>query len=241
MTDIQQLRQKISALQLPYNDAKMVEVTPDWQVDGLAFFPVGRGLWAAGNETLPKGGVLVLGQDFGDAEYTKTVVDKGGETPQASPTWRNLLKLLGDAKEPMGNCFFTNALMGLRVEKGMIGKAPGMKHDGFRQKCQEVFKEQLRLQQPRAVWVLGMEVLKFLLPLSPRMQEHWAGVSTLKELDQTAASALLREVAFEGVDSLKVNVAVLTHPSYWPNLLRREFAEKDGLAALITLMQDSLK
>jgi len=237
MSDIQLLRETLRSLKLPYSaDTGMVEVSE--QVKGIAFFPVGRGLFDDG-ENLPKGKIMILGQDFGTLSYTQNL-PQSGEDVEKNATWRNLLELISGAKISENECFFTNAIMGVREkEEKMTGKSPGMKHKGFRKKCQEFFEFQIETQKPTTIWALGMEVMRFLLPLSSELREKWGKISTLKSLDETS-TPLLKAIHFDNNKLLKTNVLILTHPCIWSNLEKRKFNEIKGVEAIREMMRQSL-
>lgn len=238
MIDIQLLREKLLRLNLPYSaEAGMVEVSEQLQ-KGLAFFPVGRGLFGDG-EDLPKGKIMILGQDFGTLSYTQNL-PQSGEDIRTNATWRNLLKLIRDAKISENECFFTNAIMGVREkEEKMTGKSPGMKHEGFRKKCQDFFEFQLETQKAATIWALGMEVMRFLLPLSSELRKKWSRISSLKSLDETS-TPLLKSVHFDNTNLLKTNVLILSHPCIWSNLEKRKFNEIKGVDAILEMMRQSL-
>jgi len=214
----------------------MVEVSGQLQ-NGLAFFPVGRGLFGDG-EDLPKGKIMILGQDFGTLSYTQNL-PQSGEDIKTNATWRNLLELIRGAKISEGDCFFTNAIMGVRKNEKMVGKSPGMKHDKFREKCQEFFEFQFETQKPATIWALGVEVMKFLLPLSSELKGKWSKISSLKSLDETS-TPLLKAIHFDNNKLLKTNVLILTHPCIWSNLERRKFNEIKGVEAIREMMCQSL-
>lgn len=81
------------------------------QLRGTAFFPGGAGLWREGPAgelpTMPCGGVMVVGQDFGTKATFLRLMPLGGEAE--SPTWRPLRVLLSKAGISLNECFFTNA------------------------------------------------------------------------------------------------------------------------------------
>lgn len=63
-----------------YRASGMVRVGPESRVAGPAFVPVGRGY--APGVAFPVGGVMVLGQDFGNEHDLAAVVAQGEETDE---------------------------------------------------------------------------------------------------------------------------------------------------------------
>ena len=115
---------------------------------GVAFFPGGSGLWdqnaPSAAPRMPIGGTMVLGHDFHSETGFKNSLTAGTENVK-SPTWRNLLRLLGDAGLDLRSCFFTNFFMGLRKGKQSTGVFPGRGDAEFLRRCQEFFLTQLSI------------------------------------------------------------------------------------------------
>jgi uracil-DNA glycosylase len=147
-----------------YGNSGMTPIVPIEK--GLGFFPYGSGL-GVNCKTFPKGGIMVLGQDFGTIDYVHGLKGKGES--QNLPTWRNIIRLLNKTGINENECFFTNAIMGARVAgESMTGQAPPFKTkkypDGerFLKECIQFFIFQVEIQRPRLIICMGKWVLQFL-------------------------------------------------------------------------------
>jgi uracil-DNA glycosylase len=135
---------------------------------GLGFFPYSNGLWEGKNAraTFPLNGIMILGQDFGTTGY----VEKLKSLPESEglPTWRNIKKLMKECGINMSDCFFTNAIMGVRIAgEPMVGKSPPFKrkhHGGkdFLDACYTFFEHQVAVQKPKMIICLGKWPLEML-------------------------------------------------------------------------------
>jgi hypothetical protein len=125
----------------------------------VGFFPLGYGVlnYAPGAEltALRSCDVFVLGNDFGTAKYTDSLVDH--KEKATNPTIRNLLSEKG-LHLNVETTFFTNFFMGLRTSEQQTGVKHGIT-DEFRNFCLEFLKVQLEHTKPKLIIVLGKEVL----------------------------------------------------------------------------------
>ena len=178
-------------------------------ITGTAFFPGGHGLWMEHVEPhFPVGGIMILGHDFhSEEEYQKSLERKKEDLN--APTWRNLRSLLQEADVPLHHCLFTNFFMGLRACTETTGPFPGRKDPAFVQRCAAFFLHQVRLQQPRAVVVLGSEVPSLFAPLAHQL-EPWRG-ARLGAIDRAGATHITN-VQFT-TDAPPCTVISLIHPS----------------------------
>ncbi len=165
---------------------------------------------------MPSGKVMVLGQDFHNEQNYATSLRVGHEL--YTPTWQGLLDLLGRANISLSDCFFTNAYMGLRAGQSSTGPSPGTGERGFRERCQAfLVEDQIAVQQPRLILVLGLQVADFIAPLSPDLAA-WRTANSWKRLD--AAGPVKHGVRFGG-GLTPVDVVALLHPSLRrPNLAK---------------------
>jgi hypothetical protein len=211
-----------------YVASGMVRVGPEQRVAGRAFVPVGRG--HAPDVPFPRGGVLVLGQDFGSERNLDDVVAAGEETDEAVPTWRESVKALREAAIPIEACWFTNYVMGVRRgrESNCEGRSPGLRRGALRSACARLFPLQLRAQRPCAVVVLGTYLPPVLANDFPSVFGAWRGGSfPRRDVDDGAA---LRDAQMGDV-TVPLVVSIL-HPSLrGPNLHRRRFAGREGAEA----------
>ena len=191
-------------------------------IQGTAFFPGGAGLWrerlGGCLPEMPYGKVMVLGQDFGSEQNYSTSFHVGHELD--TPTWLELSLLLERAMITPKDCFFTNAYMGLRTGRSSTGPSPGTRkeNDGFRERCQTfLLEDQIAVQQPRLLLLLGLEVVKFIAPLSPDLT-GWRRARSWRNLD--AAGPVKHGVRF-GDGAARAAVVALLHPSLrGPNLVK---------------------
>ena len=143
------------------------------RLTGQGFFPGGDGLWREGDSASLRGpsqcqfplkGIMCLGNDFG----SKVGFSRLGiyENP---PTWRHLRRRFELADIPGQRCFFTNAYMGLRADRGALDHPIVMyQYDSF---CAEFLEFQILTQQPRLIVVLGdrpLGLLRKVIPLAMR-------------------------------------------------------------------------
>ena len=88
-------------------------------INGTAFFPGGSGLYLKERDRniveFPFGGVMVLGHNFDSESGFRKSIERGEEI-LTTGTWGPILALLQEASIPVGQCFFTNAFMGLCEE-----------------------------------------------------------------------------------------------------------------------------
>lgn len=187
-------------------------------IEGTAFFPGGSGLYMESRDPedlkFPTCGVMVLGHNF-DSEVGFEASLARGKERLTIGTWGSLLKLLGDAKIPLAECFFTNAFMGLCAGADNL-KYPGRSR-AFLSACLAFLQQQIAMQQPRLIVSLGRFVPPMLAMLSPDLS-HWRGHETpLEVLDANPIKGASLQVGSESVPTVVVPIA---HPSY-PNNRKR--------------------
>ena len=126
---------------------------------GQGFFPGGDGLWrqdsalsTVSDGSLPIGGVVFLGDDFGTLVSFNRLRRAGFENV---PTWRHIKARVRHAGIPSEKSFFTNAIMGLREDVSAIGKMSWQSIPEFAQFCGEFLRFQLEILAPRLVVVMG--------------------------------------------------------------------------------------
>ena len=185
-------------------------IAPTERIAGTSFFPGGDGLW---NPTLafPERPVMIVGHNFDGLAAYRASVERGCED-LSSPTWKQLQAWFDQLPLSLDQCFFTNALMGIKVGSatGAI-RAPRP----YRSQCRAFLLQQIEIVRPRLIVTLGSHVLAILRPLSSELQTHWRSGNSLAALDR-ADAAIVRGASFGRARN--VNVVALTHPSYWaPN------------------------
>lgn len=128
-------------------------------IDGTSCFPGGTGIWRGdcygGPLPLyfPKRPVMFIGHNFDSIEAHARAVRVKGEAN--STFWGNLKDFLANAGplDP-ADCFFTNALMGLKPDKP-DGTMPDC--SGYRMQCQTFLIKQIEIIEPSAIITLGSE------------------------------------------------------------------------------------
>ena len=232
MTDIEKLKEQLNKLSSYPERMKKINL----EIKGRAFFPGGKGTFA-NDEIISNKEIMILGQDFDTQKKYEVAKANGGEDVTKNKTWKNLLSFLEQTKIQPENCFFTNAIMGVRLTDIATGESPAFKDKEFIGKCQDFFLFQLQLQKPKAVFALGLQVAKFLSDTSNDL-------SYLKKIDKFASidiqnKQILEKVKFKnGIESTLV---FLMHPSARTyNLNNRQYMEMNGAEAQIKMVKDAI-
>ena len=235
------------AIEALFSALPEIEPYPDgvrslWdRIPGIAFFPGGAGLWnvSPGHPLppMPVRGVMVLGHDFHSEDAFAKSLAAGSEV-SLSPTWPALLSLLKVSSIPYESCFFTNAYMGLRRGSATMGRFPGSRDAGFRDRCRRFLLRQLSAQKPTLILTLGRWVPEFIAPLSRQLQP-WAKAKSLLAID--AASPVMSQVQFDGAEAPPCTVVALTHPCLrGPNVRRRRYGALLGHAAEVAMIRSAV-
>jgi hypothetical protein len=104
------------------------------------------------NGALQQGGVLFLANDFGVLKSYQKLARNGFENVL---TWRNVKRRVIAAAIPVESTFFTNAIMGLRVDGTALTQKSWQKMPRFSQFCREFLDFQLSALKPRLTVVMG--------------------------------------------------------------------------------------
>ncbi len=216
------------------DDAPMRRITK-W-IPGRAFFPGGAGLFRSTKANLlppmPQRPIMLVGHNF-DSETGYAESLAGGEETISTGTWRNLLKVLGDAEINPADCFFTNAIMGLIPGDKNTGESPGFLDPSFRGRCAEYLRFQIDTIRPRAVVTMGLEAFAVVREAIPaiRGERRLVQWSTI----DCCGQQFLRRVILGGQ---LFCLAALVHPSFRnSNYRHRSFEDKTGNAAEIELLR----
>ncbi|MEP6717174.1 MAG: uracil-DNA glycosylase family protein [Terriglobia bacterium] len=135
-------------------------------IPGTAFFPGGAGLWRGSQsfgsmpEHFPESAIMFVGHNFDSGRAHDVSKERGGEAQ--SVFWRNLLAYLSHAGVDPAQCFFSNALMGLKPGSA-LGPMPTT--PGYRDECQAFLNEQIRIVKPSLVVALGGDASDRLMKL----------------------------------------------------------------------------
>lgn len=205
-------------------------------VNGLAFYPAGRGVWhndiLSSPPPVPVGRVMVLGNNFGTVDYYTTTTLRQ-ESPTDS-TWRPLLASLRDAAINPADCFFTNVLIGLIEGQSLTDEFPGLADPRFVNRCLEHFEEQLRQVKPCLLLTLGKVPARLVARLSPDLAS-WRPDFSFAALDRSRSS-LAPRVTFKCIPH-PVTCAALVHPCFkHSNVRHRRFESLKGQAAETALL-----
>lgn len=203
-------------------------------ITGTGFFPGASGL-GFGEKPLASRPIMVLGQDQDNQKgHKKSEGEEGGEL--YSPTWKNMRKMFKDAGLDLGECYFTNFIMGVRVAKRNTGPSPALAYPEFMEACSTLFIQQLQAQQPRVIICLGMMPFKLLSLVSFGLRIRSIGIDTFKELDARKMS-VVPDVQFDALPGQRLVVVTICHPSYKLNGPKR-FADNKGVySSEVALLQ----
>jgi hypothetical protein len=101
-------------------------------------------------EFFPENAVMFVGHNFDSIRAHPVSKEAGGEAQ--SPFWRNLLAYLSHAGLEPEDCFFSNALMGLK-QGSTTGPTPST--PAYKDECQAFLAEQIQIVKPSLVVALG--------------------------------------------------------------------------------------
>jgi hypothetical protein len=137
-------------------------------VNGTAFFPGGSAL-RRGNgpfgglpDLFPDAPVMFVAHNFDSIPAYEKCVRKGGEA--RTFFWRILLDYLCHAGISPEQCFFTNALMGLKPGSA-VGAMPA--GPGYHDECQAFLKCQVEIVSPSLIVALGQKARERIATLRP--------------------------------------------------------------------------
>lgn len=240
---------ELHPIDLLFNKLKEISTYPDGVVpvpqrmEDTAFFPGGAGLWGTQSShslpPMPIGQVMILGHDFSsEVDYYRSLANQGENLK--SPTWRNLLWLLGEVAISPQSCFFTNVYMGLRAGNAKItGRFPGARSPHFVHQCQTFLADQIATQRPRLILTLGVHVPAVIAPLSADLG-GWAHLKRFRALD-THGPSMLPTVHFREPINVRATVAALTHPSLWHRcVLERSYGSLHGREAELQMLREAI-
>jgi uracil-DNA glycosylase len=207
-------------------------------VSSLGFYPVGRGLSQDGWNTISDKKYMILGHDFGGYKgYRKALLDQAES--KNGPTWRKLLALLSKAGIHEDECFFTNAIMGQRREElSSIKNDCWIQEEAFKEDCLAFLQQQLILQQPTAIFVLGKEAIPLLRQLHPILGKLKSSLTYI-ELDSSPLQAeLCAPIEVDYMPNNPLRLVYLVHPSYRHlNVKSRKFNNFVGEDAEVEMLR----
>ncbi len=264
---IQKWQKDAWEIEPPDKKIKRAIASLDGGLKGRAFFPEGLGLQRLDRSTgEPLPDILVIGHNFGTLEYRK-LVEKFGGSEESKPTWSNLIRLLGEVSVDLDRCFMTNWFIGFGPKQ--IGKllkdhicgsacSPAETKCSIRRyekECLDLIIDQIRVFKPKAVLLLGEEVIRRAHKIAPNNEQlkSWGtvkGTSFFSKVDSIGALASNVVLAAD----FRTNFVALVHPSFHhlnhvlraPNALReklereRQKCQTAGRKAEIDLITKSL-
>jgi hypothetical protein len=205
-----------------------------YPVAGRGFFPVVSGSFHSGSLTAPlkPRKLLFVGQDWGCKDNLVPLTrDKDNDVK--SGTGKILLELLTEAKIPLQECFFTNALFGVRSGATNTGVSPGWKHPKFVGQCSKAMLAQIEALRPNGVICLGRDAPALLSQLMPEC-EAWNSAGSYRAIDE-ANCGVLNIQSYPGITV----AAILLHPSFRrPNAKHRKYGGEIGHKAELKILAD---
>lgn len=237
MTDYQKLFEELKQLQYPDT---MIPIPIGDNILTHGFFPGGKGTFN-NDETISDKNIMILGQDF-DCEKNYKAIKNNQEDIDKNFTWKNLLSFLEKVGTKSDECFYTNAIMGIRKGNIGTGKSPAFMDGNFINQCQVLFLKQLEIQKPKAIFVLGKNVAEFLASLEKDGFDkliNWKRIKNFAEIDE-AEAYLKTEVIF--INDIVTNLVILVHPSLrHANLRHRRLVNYSGNDVEVEMVKDFLK
>ena len=237
------------------------------ELEGRAFFPEGLGLQRLVRSTEDsQPDILVVGHNFGTLDYRKKLAEKFGGSEDNKPTWRNLKSLLGDV---MDRCFMTNWFIGFgsnqtgkflpnhTCNSGCSPSETKCSIRKYEEECLNLIINQIRVLKPKAVLLLGEEVIRRAHKIAPDNDrlKSWHRIKASRffsEVDKIGALASNVDVPEE---DFTTNFVALIQPSFHmqnhahraPEALRvkltqaRKECQTAGRQAEIDLIRKSLE
>lgn len=231
MTDIQKLFNKIKTYSYPET---MISI--NGEISGQAFFPGGKGTFL-NDDDLSNKDIMILGQDFDGERNYNISLQRGKEDIEKNPTWKNMLMFLESLSISPNNCFFTNAILGIRKGASGTGVSPAFKDKKFLKDCQDFFQYQLEIQKPKVIFVLGKQVAEFLSGTSEDLK-CWARFKNFNSID-SAGNQIITATFQKGITS---KLVLLTHPSFRPsNIHRRKYLNYVGNEAEMKMVERAIQ
>lgn len=230
-----------------------------------AFFPGGSGLWSTPTAKewqvlsrlqicrsffdnnnpvpiIPKGEVMVLGQDFGPKCWHEKY-SREEAYDLDSDTWKNLLEYLHCVDIYPKDCFFTNAYMGL-MEKGRLKKMKAKEFNQFKKTCKLFLDKQIRMQKPQLILALDEYAIDLIAELSSDGLAKWSPWPGFEKLNDE--SSWISDVHFRDSEEQPATVVTLVHPGWrsahvWRRRYRKCNRKFTGKCAELAMLKDALE
>jgi hypothetical protein len=169
-------------------------------IPGTSFFPGGMGLWRGdvpfgdAPHFFPEAPIMFLAHNFDSIEAYKAARKRGGEGDK--PFWKVLKDFLQTASVDPSDCFFTNALMGLKPGAAS-GKMPSV--PGYKKQCRCFLLRQIEIVGPRAIVVLGSDAESEIRGAIRMRQPGDLGIAWTKVMHPSARSVNQRPTRAEWI------------------------------------------
>lgn len=200
---------------------------------GRGFFPVASGSFRDNRIDAPliPRKIMFVGQDWG-AKDSLDALEKDQDEDMKSRTVSNLCGLLEEAEIQLQDCFFTNALFGVRTGKKSTGTSPGWKDQLFVDECSKALQFQIDILKPKAIICLGRHAPRLLRILFPECN-IWHSSAGFKKIDSAGHSTLELDS-----QSSPMIAAILLHPSFRKlNRRYRCFPDSNGLDPEVAILR----
>jgi uracil-DNA glycosylase family 4 len=186
-----------------------IGLTSGFPVAGCGFFPVASGSFHDGclTTSITPRKLMFIGQDWG-CEDNLGPLNSYKDADIKFGTGKILLNLLKEARIPLNECFFTNALFGVRSGATNTGPSPGWNDQKFVDCCADALRVQIEAVRPKGIICLGRAAPALMMRLMSECAP-WQSAKSFTAIDK-AGNAVIR------IGSLpRVNVAaILVHPSF---------------------------
>lgn len=212
----------------------LVPVTGHLQ--GTAFFAAAAGLrvppGGRGLPPFPRGGVMFVGNNLDSERDFLDRLASGnahGDPPDMMDTWKALYPLLDAADLDPGDCFFTNAYVGLIAGPNAEGDPKVRPGCDFDQWCAAFLGLQLETMRPRAVVALGRTARRAL--------GRWLGVQSWRAGTAPTPGYVVLELGAHRAAGI-----ALVHPSgHSRNHWRIRYGDRTGFAAEARLLYEATR
>jgi len=179
---------------------------------GPAFFPEGLGLQNVSPARAEWPTIMAIGHYFGSKRYRSAIDTRGREDDRR--TWLNLENLLRGSDVEIERCYMTNWFVGLHPEK-QVGEFLPYENVRYEDECRNLLLKQIRTLRPKAILLLGLNVVRRAYKLIPRL-EPWQTAIGWRDVDSSKIGSVLCDA--DVLDSgIRTNIVALLHPSFAPS------------------------
>lgn len=202
-------------------------------IAGRGFFPVTSGSFHDGSiHSQVRRKILFVGQDWGCIGALADL-EKNADADIGGTTGRHLSALIGRSGIPLEECFFTNALFGVRTGNTNVGRNAAWKEKDFCQACKEALILQIKEIKPSVIVSLGRDAPRLLGAL---FKECLPWISnSFRRIDSDGHA----KIELPPNDLGLVRAAILVHPSYREvNKRWRTFKGAEGDHAEIAILKE---